>query len=414
MTDRLEVHLRNEVVADLVKQSSKDLELQYRGNARPHIDALSLALPVRSEPYSDAECRNVFDWVLPEKQVRENMARRAHADSSDTFSLLAEYGRECAGALQFVDPAATVAAAPSVKWLDKKEFAAKLHELSTHPFLSYNENEVELSLGGVQEKALVVIGEDGRIGLPMHGEISTHIVKPDISDRLRSVLPEFFALQLAKSIEMSVAESIIEMVDGRLVLFVKRFDRLVEVSGAVRREHHETMAQALNVSPADKYELRGGPGVVELANLVRSVSGNVVRDLQKLTTLLVFNAIIGNADAHVGNFGLIHYANGVTRMSPAYDLVPVRAILGKNPKGYAMSIGGSFEFGNLNDARMIALGRELGVAPRGVVATWNDMRSRIPDAAIELAAEIRAGHSLSEPDDKMLTTIVDDIIGRCN
>lgn len=147
-------------------------------------------------PYADTECRDVLDWVLPEQQGRANLARRIHADESDTFALLAEYGRECAGALQFI-PAGVDDPIPSVKWMSDAEFSKKVAELSTHPFLSLEEGEIELSLGGVQEKALVVI-EGDRIGLPQHGAISTHIVKPDNSDQLRSVLAEYFALRLAR------------------------------------------------------------------------------------------------------------------------------------------------------------------------------------------------------------------------
>ncbi len=411
MSSALEVSLRGRVVADLRSDDSGSLELTYRPGARERIDAISLALPVRDTPYTDDACRGVFDWLLPEHQIRANIAQRIHADASDTFALLAHYGRECGGAIQFADND-SAPSAPSITWLDEDELARRIDDLSTNPFLSLGEDDIELSLGGVQEKALVVV-EGDRIGLPRHGAISTYIVKPDISDRLKSVLAEFFTMRLAADLGMSVAPVELRLAGSRLVLFVRRFDRLLDASGALRREHHETCAQALDVPPERKYQVRGGPGVGDLAALLREHGSSVARDLQRLTTLVVYNALIGNADAHVGNFGLMHYANGATQLAPAYDLLPYQAVLGSPPKGYAMQLGGTYEFGHLTRDRMSRLGEELGVAARGVVAIWERLCSEIPPAAQSLADAVKRDHRLSTEDEALLDRIVADVTSRC-
>lgn len=411
MSASLEVLLRGDVVADLIQAQKGALSLAYRPDARERIDAISLALPVRAEPFTDSECRGVLDWLLPEKQVRANIAQRIHADEADTFALLAHYGRECGGAVQFIEPGGTTEQ-PSITWLNEDELARRIDDLATNPFLSLDEDDIELSLGGVQEKALVVI-ENDRVGLPRHGAISTHIVKPDISDRIKSVLAEYFATRLAIALGVSAAHVSLRSIGSRLVLFVKRFDRFVDERGELRREHHETCAQALDIAPANKYQVRGGPGIGTIASLLRSDSADVVRDLQKLTQLVVYNTLIGNADAHIGNFGLMHYANGTTRLSPAYDLLPYEAVLGSPPKGYAMQLGGSYEFGNLTSERMEVLGTELGVAPRGVVTAWQRLGERLPDAARGLAETIANEHELSTADAELLDRIAADVTSRC-
>ncbi len=408
---KLDITLRGRVVAELRALESVRVELAYRPDARAGIDDISIALPVRDEPYDVDGCRSVLEWLLPERQVRATIAQRIHADASDTFALLAHYGRECAGAIQFA-PTDSVPLEPSVSWLEEQELARRIGGLSTNPFLSMDEDDIELSLGGVQEKALVVVDGD-RIGLPRHGAISTHIIKPDISDRLRSVLAEYFAMRLAREIGLSAAHVELRSIGGRLVLFVRRFDRLLDADGSLRREHQETCAQALDIAPERKYELRGGPGVGALATLLRKHGANPARDLQSLTMLIVFNALIGNADAHVGNFGLIHYVNGATRLAPAYDLLPYRSVLGRDPKGYAMRFGDSYEFGNVSRERVEGLARQLEVAPRGAVALWDQLRSTIPGAATKIADEIAAAHELSGDEIELLERITTDVSSRC-
>jgi serine/threonine-protein kinase HipA len=291
-------------------------------------------------------------------------------------------------------------------------FAGRLAELSTHPFLSLGEDQVELSLGGVQEKALVVLDGD-RVGLPLHGAASTHIVKPDISDRLRSVLAEHYALRLASLCGVAVARSRLLRVDSRLVLFVERFDRLVDSSGRVVREHHETLAQALGVSPERKYEHRGGPGFLQIEELLRCESSAVVKDLQAFARLILFNTIIGNADAHAGNFGLLLYSNGAVRLASAYDLVPVRAVLGKDPKGYAMQIGGSYGFGKLTEQAVRMLATQLGLGPASLVRLWNDLREQVAAAVPQVTAEISSKHVLDDGETQQVELIARDILGRC-
>jgi serine/threonine-protein kinase HipA len=62
-------------------------------------------------------------------------------------------------------------------------------------------------------------------------------------------------------------------------------------------------------------------GYQDLAQIIRQISSNPVRDLQQLFRQLVFNVLIGNTDDHLKNFCMLHDGSG-WHLSPAFDLVP--------------------------------------------------------------------------------------------
>src|SRR5690606_14085108 len=66
---------------------------------------LSLSLPFTpgNPPQRGEAVRTYFENLLPDsKEIRERVARRYQAGSTNAFALLAEVGRDCVGALQVV------------------------------------------------------------------------------------------------------------------------------------------------------------------------------------------------------------------------------------------------------------------------------------------------------------------------
>src|SRR5690606_34155886 len=81
--------------------------LQYADSwvASPRGRALSLSLPFApgNPPHRGEAVRTYFENLLPDsKEIRERVARRYQADSTNAFALLTEVGRDCVGALQVV------------------------------------------------------------------------------------------------------------------------------------------------------------------------------------------------------------------------------------------------------------------------------------------------------------------------
>ena len=82
-------------------------ELQYSREwvEGEHGRPLSLSLPILAggQALRGEVVRNYFENLLPDaKQLRERIARRHQARSTQAFDLLAEVGRDCVGALQIL------------------------------------------------------------------------------------------------------------------------------------------------------------------------------------------------------------------------------------------------------------------------------------------------------------------------
>jgi len=77
---------------------------------------LSLSLPFTpgNHPHRGEAVRAYFENLLPDsKAIRERVARRFRTGSTDAFTLLAEVGRDCVGALQILPDGVAPAGPPS-------------------------------------------------------------------------------------------------------------------------------------------------------------------------------------------------------------------------------------------------------------------------------------------------------------
>ena len=54
----------------------------------------------------------------------------------------------------------------------------------------------------------------------------------------------------------------------------------------------------------------------------------------------MFSFIIGNSDMHLKNFSLLREHDGTWRLSPAYDLVPVKMVLPADKDDLALTVNG--------------------------------------------------------------------------
>jgi serine/threonine-protein kinase HipA len=358
----LAVHLHGVRCGELVASSTSSLAFAYDESYIADGGApLSASLPLTSLPYDDDVCRPFFDWLLPEGPVRAEVARRAGTSDRNTFALLKAYGQECAGAVQFGDLSDTPG---SVQWLDDDKVAQRLGSLASFPYLADSSDDVRLSLGGAQEKALVVV-DGSRTGLPLGSMPSTHLLKPAIPGYPNSVVGEFIAMRLAAGIGIPTSAVALRRFDEHVVLLVERFDRLHDSVGASARLHHETLGQALATPVVLKYESDGGPGLGQVGELIRRTTAMPARDLLSLLDTVVFNFLVGNNDAHIGNFGLLYSPDGHSaRLSPAYDLVPVSTIMGRASKKLAMKFGGEYRADYVHTRHVEQLAADLGLAAR--------------------------------------------------
>ena len=207
--------------------------------------ALSISLPLRTEPFDDQQSRPFFAGLLPEGQLRRLIARQLQISGQNDFALLDHIGGECAGAVTFLTPGQTppvLSGADDVQWLSDEEVAAILEELPRRPMLA-GQDGLRLSLAGAQDKLPVVFDGD-RIGLPRNGLPSTHILKPPIQAVEDSVVNEGFCMALAEAMQIRPAKSSMHVVLDRPFLLVERYDRVLDAQVHRLRVHQEDFCQS--------------------------------------------------------------------------------------------------------------------------------------------------------------------------
>jgi len=106
-------------------------------------------------------------------------------------------------------------------------------------------------------------------------------------------------------------------------LLLERFDRtgpvavpLAEAMASEHRVHYLSCSALLNVPYASSEG-----SYVELAQTLRRISAQPVKDVTELFQRMVFNLVVGNSDDHVKNHGVLHAGKGLWRLAPAFDLV---------------------------------------------------------------------------------------------
>lgn len=324
------------------------LSFQYDHDwlAQPDAVALSQSLPLGHKPFDDHHCRAFFAGLLPEGNLRRLIAQQCQVSSQNDFALLNAIGGECAGAITFVPQGQSVPTPEQagVEWLDEPQLMALFDELPRRPMLAGRDG-VRLSLAGAQDK-LPVVFDGQRIGLPKGAQPSTHILKPAIASVEDSVLNEGFCLSLAQAMRLSTAQAQIFVVQGLQVLLVARYDRRVGVDGQPMRIHQEDFCQALGVVPEMKYQNEGGPDLKACFDLLRKATRPSAPQVLRLLDAVVFNALIGNHDAHAKNFSLLYAGqskNVAPTLAPLYDMLCTAVYEHLTPK-MAMKLGSKYKF----------------------------------------------------------------------
>src|SRR5690606_32636581 len=192
-------------------------------------------LPLQAEPFGDHAARPFFAGLLPEGQLRRLISQQLQVSRQNDFALLAAIGGECAGAITLLpkDAAPPTDHSGGVQWLEEAALATLIDELPRRPMLA-GQDGLRLSLAGAQDK-LPVVFDGQRVGLPLGGYPSTHILKPPIHAVDNSVINEGFCLALARALQLSVAEAQVREAEGRRFLLVTRYDRLPSAQGQDRK-----------------------------------------------------------------------------------------------------------------------------------------------------------------------------------
>lgn len=399
MAHELDVWLFNNRVGTLGLINGR-LSFRYAPDwlSRDDANALSISLPLQTEPFDDHKTRPFFAGLLPEGQIRRLIAKQFQVSGQNDFALLDHIGGECAGAVTFLAPGLPFPVpnpGDNVHWLSEKEIIDLLDELPRRPMLAGRDG-LRLSLAGAQDK-LPVVFDGERIGLPLNGTPSSHILKPAIQAVEDSVINEGYCMALAEEIQLKPAKSKVHWVLNRPFLLVERYDRLIDRQGIRQRLHQEDFCQALGVVPEMKYQNEGGPDLIQCFDLVRKTTRPNAPQVLRLFDSVVFNALIGNHDAHAKNFSLL-YSGKAPVLAPFYDILST-AVYPTLTQKMAMKIGSKYKFSEVEARHWAQFAEGAGFTKAQAKRRILELAKLLPAKARKVQSDSRygfAGNALVE------------------
>jgi serine/threonine-protein kinase HipA len=375
--------------------------------ADPDARPLSLSLPLREKPFSQAASLPFFAGLLPDGEARRKVADFLHVSETSTLKLLDALGGDCAGTVSILpedlvndadEEARTQDSEASYRELSQAELETLVLESERRSLLA-PQGGARLSLAGAQDK-IPLRYTDGRWFLPLGEAPSSHILKPSSRAFDDLVFNEFFCMRFAGALGFAVPR--VDIVDvGRKTLLVERYDREIDRGGRIIRVHQEDFCQALGIMPDKKYEVDAGPGFAAIATTLRKASANPLRDIEELVRIALFNLFVGNCDAHGKNFSLLYKGRQVA-LAPFYDLVST-AVYPELSDRFSMRFGGEYRFDKLRGVDFERFAADLGVRPKFVKDT---LRELIDAAAPSIRTSIASLPELAD-NRKLVGNILD-------
>ncbi|MEX2241193.1 MAG: HipA domain-containing protein, partial [Burkholderiales bacterium] len=297
-----------------------------------HPFSLSLPFTLDNEPLKGRAVENYFDNLLPDSDpIRRRIQQRFRTDSQNAFDLLAAIGRDCVGAVQLLPADETPANVTRIdaRPLSEQEIEALLRTLP--------DEDLRISIAGAQVKTALLFHE-GRWCRPLGATPTTHILKLPLGlvggiqlDMTASVENEWLCAKIMAAYGMPMADCEISRFGSQKVLVVERFDRQLHSSGDYwLRLVQEDMCQATVTPASKKYERDGGPGIDELARILRN-SLDRDADLRTLLKAQILFWMLAAADGHAKNFSIRLLRQGRFHLTPLYDVLSFFPIMGEGP-----------------------------------------------------------------------------------
>ncbi len=405
----LDVAMNGFEVGRLTRITRGELEFRYASSWLDREDALpvSLSLPLSEDAYAGDVVWNFFDNLLPDSSdIRARMQRALGAESSRPYDLLETVGGDCVGALQLGElsrlaDVRTVRAVPATE----QHVAELLRNYASRPLgMTLEEREFRISLAGAQEKT-ALLWHEGAWHEPRGATPTTHILKLPIGpvqhdvDLSDSVENEWLCLQLARAFGLPVVDARIEEFEDVRVLVVERFDRRWSADGTwIVRLPQEDACQALGVAPGRKYEAHGGPGIVEILELLLQ-SQDPDADRETFLRSQIVYWLLAAIDGHAKNFSLFLLPGGRCRMTPLYDVlsahpVVARGSLHERKLKMAMAVRGKnrhYAWHEIRARHWSSTARAARFSPQRAQEILDECLARVEPAIDQVVAALPAG-----------------------
>lgn len=212
------------------------------------------------------------------------------------------------------------------------------------PALNYTTQELDqlamqiiqdqTSLTGVQPKLSLHLNEhEGNKRLTIVGLWGGYICKPQTSHYKMMPEVEDLTMHLAEAARIDVVpHTLMRMADNTLCYLTRRIDR----TPAGEKIAMEDMCQLTERQTEHKYKSsyeRIGKAILKYSSLPKM-------DVTNFFELILFSWLTGNNDMHLKNFSLYEAADGVVRLTPAYDLLNAAIINPKDDEELALTLNG--------------------------------------------------------------------------
>jgi serine/threonine-protein kinase HipA len=399
----LRVYLNNRLVGHFLKEPGGAVSFRYDESWLGWENAIpvSLSLPLREDAYRGAPVSAVFENLLPDSEVlRRRVAERVGAAGADAYSLLAAIGRDCVGALQFLaDEADERAGAIEGDPIDDMAIEKLLRSLGQAPLGLSRDDDFRISIAGAQEKT-ALLWDGRRWCKPVGTTPTTHIFKPQIGelpngiDLSNSVENEFYCQKLLKAFGLPVNEAAIKTFGKTTALVIERFDRRWTRDGRLLRVPQEDCCQALSVPPGRKYQSDGGPGLVQILDLLKG-SDTPEEDRRTVLKAQILFWLIGATDGHAKNFSVFLGPGGTYRLTPLYDILSAQPSLDarqveRKQMKLAMAMGAKnhYRIDGIQTRHFFETGKAAGLSKATVQTLIDEICAATGDVMERLADEL--------------------------
>lgn len=317
-----------------------------------------------------------FQNLLPEGAFRRFVAEEAAIDPLDHMGMIAACGKNMPGAV-------------TAEWED-------IPRSTLQRLVTQNQDALEasvwsepfqdaLSISGVQPKIGVNKNADGRfVGRTSMGDASI-IAKLPSPEYPRMPQLESLGMQLAGLAGVAVCQ--FELVSLSALAAPHRYDLGEELAGQFlavtrfdrdrgNRVHFEDFAQVFGLPPEQKY----AESYLAIAAVLLSLPRCGLRAVHELLRRIEVNELLGNADMHLKNLGLLYRDRHHAELAPAYDITST--LLYNGARGHALMLMPNVQNQHsapiFNPARLQAFCNQLGIQVAGAAKV-------IRDAAAEAA-----------------------------
>lgn len=347
--------------------------------------------------YKGALVRNFFENLLPEGEVLEDIISALHLRDASHFDVLGRLGQELPGVLKLLPEGVLPQTVQAYEPLPYATLSQRLAQRQSVPLLTSNQRTT-MSLAGAQDK-LGLRWDRGakQLSESVAQSPTTHILKPDTRQAryAPSAINEFACMQLARKLKLPVPDVWLLRVPEAAYV-VQRYDRLMP-AGNIVCLHQIDGCQLLGHGAGWKYERTAG--LVSLPKLAQALKALRVRgkDLLHFQHWVMFNYLIGNADAHAKNLSLLIDHKGYT-LAPFYDLLCVRAY---GDTELALFIGDDSDFDAVGQHSWEAFCEDCGFGVGETLKELRKMATALPVAWGKLQQQLLKHQGIT-PEEKLL------------